>query len=246
MKIIDKISISFAVCILSLISGVGIANAQQVTVNYQVLPDGPILSNNNVTSCTPETADTYTGYKFVFWDNQGTISWNSSLTVCPGSGNTLATAWYEATGDGSCPKTGCFVTTFAFSIDHGVFLTDGTPIALVSPNAPPNPAWSKPSTTVNTSGPEAISALSSLAFPPNAAEPFRYWQVLGTTTETPIGIVFNATENDTAYVVAFYGPDPCQTLRNELASCLEEGLGKACLPIGHSLQICEELNREIQ
>jgi len=86
MKIIDKISISFAVCILSLISGVGIANAQQVTVNYQVLPDGPILSNNNVTSCTPETADTYTGYKFVFWDNQGTISWNSSLTVCPGSG----------------------------------------------------------------------------------------------------------------------------------------------------------------
>jgi hypothetical protein len=127
-----------------------------------------------------------------------------------------------------------------------VFLTEGTAIALVYPNAPPNPAWTAPSTTVNTSGPEAISANSSLAFPPNAAEPFRYWQQLGTTTETPIGVVFNATLKDTAFVVAFYGPDPCQTLRNELNSCLEEGLGKACLPIGHALQICEQQNREPQ
>jgi hypothetical protein len=246
MKTINKICISFAVCILAVISGVGIANAQQVTVNYQVLPDGAILSNNVVTSCTPETADSYTGYEFVFWDNQGTISWNTSLTVCPGSGNTIATAWYLATGGGKCPETGCFVTTFAFSIDHGVFLTPGTPVALVSPNAPPDPAWASPSPTVNTSGPEAISAESSLMFPPYPAEPFRYWQQLGTTTQTPIGVVFNATLQDPAYVVAFYGPDPCQTLRNELASCLEDGLGKACLPIGHELQICEVLNREIQ
>lgn len=245
MKTINRICLSFAICILAVISGVCVANAQ-VTVNYQVLPDGPILSNNDVNTCTSETADTYDGYAFVFWDNQGTISWNKSVTVCPGSGKTLATAWYEATGPGNCPQTGCFVTTYAFSIDQGVFLANGTAIALVSPNSPPDPAWASPSTTVNTSGPEAISAQSSLAFPPNAAEPFRYWQVLGTTTQTPIGVVFNATENDTAWVVAFYGPDPCQALRNELNSCLEEGLGKACLPIGHELQICEQQNREPQ
>ena len=249
MKTINKICISFAVCILAAIAGVGVAHAGEVTVNYQVIPDGSILSNNVVTSCTPESADTYTGYQFEFWDNQGTISWNTSVTVCPGSGNTVATAWYVATGGGKCPKTGCFVTTFAFSIDHGVFLTDGTPIALVNPNAPPKPAWTTPSTTVNTRGPESISAESALAFPPYAAEPFRYWQQLGTTIETPIGVVFNATKKDTAYVVAFYGPDPCQNLRNELESCLEnDGQGGKlnCAPFGKALQLCEIQNREIQ
>ena len=164
MKTINKICISFAICMLALIAGAGVAHAGEVTVNYQVIPDGPILSNNVVTSCTPETADTYTGYQFEFWDNQGTISWNTAVTVCPGSGNTVATAWYVATGGGKCPKTGCFVTTYAFSIDHGVFLTDGTAIALVNPNAPPKPAWTTPSTTVNTRGPESISAESALAF----------------------------------------------------------------------------------
>jgi hypothetical protein len=244
MKTINRICTSFAICILAVLSGVGVAHAGEVTVNYQVLPAGPILSNNDVSSCTPETADTYTGYEFMFWDNQGTISWNKSLTVCPGSGNTLATAWYLPTGGGNCPQTGCFVTTFGYSIDHGVFLTDGTPIALVKPNSPPDPAWTSPSTTVNTTGPESISAESALAFPPYTAEPFRYWQQLGTTTETPIGVVFNASAGDTAYVVAFYGPDPCQTLRNELNSCLEEHL--KCGAIGKALQICEVLNREIQ
>jgi hypothetical protein len=130
-----------------------------------------------------------------------------------------------------------------------VFLTDGTAIALVNPNAPPKPAWTTPSTTVNTRGAESISAESALAFPPFAAEPFRYWQQLGTTVETPIGVVFNATKKDTAYVVAFYGPDPCQNLRNELESCLEnDGQGGKlnCAPFGKALQECEILNREIQ
>jgi|SRR5579863_6819330 hypothetical protein len=248
MKTINKLGISFAVCILAIISGVSVAHAGEVTVNYQVLPAGPILSNNVATSCTPETADTYTGYAFMFWDNQGTISWNKSVTVCPGSGNTLAIAWYLATGDCNgtcgCPPSGCFVTTIAYSIDHSVFLTDGTPIALVNPNSPPDPAWTSPSTTVNTTGPESISAESALAFPPYKAEPFRYWQQLNTTTETPIGVVFNASAGDTAFVVAFYGPDPCTTLRNELNSCLEEHL--KCGAIGKALQMCEVLNREIQ
>jgi len=243
MKAFNKIRTSFAIYLLAVIAAVGLAHAQ-VTVNYEVMPAGPILDTNIVTGCDNATANTYSGYEFLFWDNQGTISFNSTVSICAGSGSTVATAWYVATGGGgNCPPT-CFVTTFAFSIDHDEFLPKGTAIALVTPNAPPTPAWAAPSTTVNTTGPESISAQSSLAFPPYAAEPFRFWQQLGTTAETPIGVVLSATKNDTNWFVAFYGPDPCQTLRNELQSCLEEGLGKACLPIGHSLQICEENNRE--
>jgi hypothetical protein len=45
-----------------------------------------------------------------------------------------------------------------------------------------------------------------------------------------------------AWEIAFYGipvPDPCETLRLELQSCLEDLSGKACLPIGKALQFCE-------
>ena len=59
MKTINRICLSFAICILAVISGVCVANAQ-VTVNYQVLPDGPILSNNDVNTCTSETSPTPT------------------------------------------------------------------------------------------------------------------------------------------------------------------------------------------
>lgn len=243
-----NIRTSFAVCVLALIASVGVAHAAQVTVNYEVMPSGPVFDSNVITGCDTATANAYSGYEFLFWDNQGTISFSSTVTICPGSGSTVATAWYLETGDGACPAAGCFVSTFAFSIDHDEFLTKGTPIALVSPNSPPSPAWRSPSTTVNTSGPESISAASALAFPPHAAEPFRFWQQLGTATKTPIGVVYTATQNSTAYVVAFYGPDPCQSLRNELQSCLDgdgEGGKLNCSGLGKELQECEILNREI-
>jgi hypothetical protein len=77
------------------------------------------------------------------------------------------------------------------------------------------------------------------------AEP--YWQQLGTSTETPIGVVYQAGKNSTAWVVAFYGPDPCQTIREEFQSC-EEGDGEGgklnCAPYGKELQACEVQNRE--
>jgi hypothetical protein len=251
MKTLNKISISFAICILAVIASVGVANAGEVTVNYQVFPSGPTLDSNVITGCDTATANTYAGYDFLFWDNQGTLSWTSTVSICPGSGNTVATAWYLATGGGPCPPSGCYVTTYAFSIDHDEVLTPGTPIALVVPNSPI--AWTGPpsntvNTTVNTSEPESISALSSLAFPPYAAEPFRYWQQLN-APESPIGVVYQASENLPALVVAFYGPDPCQTDRNELQSCLE-GAGESgplkCGGFSKALIACEQKNREIQ
>jgi hypothetical protein len=140
----------------------------------------------------------------------------------------------------------CAISTFAYSTDYHEFLASGTPIALVTPNSPV--AWASGSTTVNTTyAVESISAKSALAFPPHSAEPFRFWQVMGTTVETPIGVVYQASRDSTAWVVAFYGPDPCQLLRTELQTCEEEfGGGKACAPFAAALRACEIQNRELQ
>jgi hypothetical protein len=246
-----KIGISFAIGVLAVIASVGVANAAEVNVNYQTFPAGPVLDTTIVsTGCATSTAYSFPDYEFLFWDNQGAISFSPTVSICVGSTNTVATAWYlptGCTGTCSCPPSGCYVTTFAFSIDHDEVLANGTSIALVAPNSPL--AWASPSTTVLTNTAESISAKSALAFPPHAAEPFRFWQQLGTTTETPMGVVYQASQNSTAYAVAFYGPDPCQTLRNELTSCLE-GLGEGgklnCAPFSKALQACEILNREPQ
>jgi hypothetical protein len=104
-------------------------------------------------------------------------------------------------------------------------------------------------TTVLTNDAENVTANSAIAFPPYKAEPFRYWQELGTSTETPIGEVYAAGVNDTKWVVAFYGPDPCETIRKELESCLEgdgEGGKLNCTPFGKELQACEVEYREVQ
>jgi len=241
--------LSLAMCFFASILSVGIAYAGEVTVSYQTFPSGPVLDSNVISAgCDTATAQTFPDYEFLFWDNNGSLSFTPTVTICAESANTFATAWYVETGCSgpcNCPSAGCFVTTFAFSIDHNKVLANGTPIQLVSPNSPL--AWTSPSTTVLTNGPESISAKSSLAFPPYAAEPFRFWQELGTSTETPSGVVYQAGKNDTAWVVAFYGPDPCQNLRNELASC-EDGDGLHgplnCAPIAKALAMCEKLNRE--
>lgn len=255
MKTFNKICTSFAIGILAVIASVGIANAGEVTVTYQPFPTGAAFDTNTISSCDAATATSYPDYVFLFWDNQGTIVWTSNVNICPGSGNTVATAWYMYTGGGgSCPRAGCSLQTYAFSIDHnlviGPYAGAGTPIALVTPNSPV--AWTgAPSTTVLTNQAESVSAQSALAFPPYAAEPFRWWQQLLVTGETPIGIVYNAAQNNLSgtYAIAFYGPDPCQYLRNELASCLEgdgEGGKLNCSFYQKEILACEVEFREIQ
>lgn len=191
------------------------------------------------------TADTFPNYEFLFWDAQGAISWSPTVTICPGSGKSTATAWYMATGNCTeacgCPPSGCYVTTFAFSIDHNKVLAKGTAIASVAPNSPV--IWISPMTTVLTNEAENITANSAIAFPPFEAEPFRYWQELGRTTQTPIGEIYAASQNSTAWVVAFYGPDPCETLRGEVQACIETP-GLNCAPLIKALEACEKQNRE--
>jgi len=247
---IKRVGMSLALCFFTAILGASAAYAGDATITYETFPAGVVLDKNVISAgCDTATAKSFTDYEFLFWDNNGSISFTPTVTICAGSSNTIANAYYVETGCSgpcNCPVAGCYVTTFAFSIDHNKLLKTGTPIELVSPNSPL--AWTSPENIVLTNDPESISAKSALVFPPYKAEPFRYWQELNTPTETPIGIVYHAPTNDTAWVVAFYGPDPCQTLRNELASC-EAGPGPSgplnCAPIAKALQTCEKVNREI-
>jgi hypothetical protein len=250
MKSANKVWFGLALCILGLLVSMNAASATQVTVNFEVYSNGDLLDSNVTTSCESATADSFSGYEFMFWDNQGVISFTPSVTICPGFTNSVATAWYmETGGGGSCPPS-CAIVTLAYSIDNSVFLPPTeTAIALVAPNSPV--AWTSPSNSVSTvyAGGEAISADSALAIAPYASEPFRYWQQLFTTAETPIGIVFQASQYADAYVVAFYGPDPCQAVRNQLQSCLDgdgEGGKLGCELYEKELQQCEIQNREIQ
>jgi len=249
MKALNKIGMLVAMYLLAVLAGMGVARASEVTVKFKTFPDGPTLDKNVISAgCETATADNFPDYKFLFWDNQGAISWSKKVDICVGSGDTTATAWYIPIGGGGpCPDTGCYITTFAFSMDHDEILKDGTPITLVNPDSPE--VWASGSSTVITAdGPEDVSAFSALAFPSHKAEPFRYWQELGTSIDTPIGIVYNATQNSTAWVIAFYGPDPCQYLKNELASCLD-GDGPSgplnCSGFKKELNSCQEKNREI-
>jgi hypothetical protein len=250
MKALNKIGMLAAAYLLTAITGLGIARAGEVTVKYKSFPSGPTLDKNVIsTGCDSATADDFPDYQFLFWDNQGAIVWTKKVDICVGSGDTTATAWYVATGGGGgCPEAGCYISTFAFSIDHDEFLAKGTAISMVSPDSPS--VWTTGSSSVITAdGPESVSAFSSLAFGKYKAEPFRYWQQLGASTETTPGIVYHASQNSTAWVVAFYGPDPCESLEEELASC-EDGVGPHgplnCAPIAKALQLCEKTNREIQ
>lgn len=247
MKTFSKVSMAIAMYMLMAIAGVSMAHGQ-VTVTYQTFPPITVMDKNVVSGCVTATANTYYDYQFEFWDNQGTISFSPTVSICAGSGKSVAIAWYLPTGGvDNCPPTGCYVSTMAYSDDHHEFLTSGTPIEMVTPDSPV--VWTAGSTTVNTShGPESISAKSGLKFPPlYKSDPFRFWQEMGTSKETSIGIVYQASLNDTALVVAFYGPDPCQKDRTQLQTCEEEFPTdpKACAPFAAVLNYCEKQNREI-
>ena len=260
------VGIALALGLLTAILGASVADAQTITVTNQQFTSGLVLPGGDTlkTGCETETAqetiiDSAGTYTFLFWNVNGTAQFTPTATFCTGSTNGFATAWYVLNGDGNCIAPNCYVTTFAFDEKDNVALpsAEGTAVGLVSPNLQPDgaAAWVSPSDIVYTGEGESITAKSSLAVPPFAAQPFRYWQTVPypqttpPTATTPIGVVFQAAANTTSWVIAFYGPDPCQTLRNELTSCME-GPGEHgplnCSGIGKMLAACEQEYREPQ
>jgi len=266
-----RFRICFATLVLTVIAGTGVANAQKETVKYVAFPTGNpalggfVIDGGCVEDPAPETIPvlqtpatqppTYVTYVFAFWNLNGLIRLDRTQTLCSEkTKKTHATAWYLKEGGGNCTPN-CppsFVTTFAFSDDHNESLPNTTPIKSVAPNSGTPPPWTSPSTTVLTNGPEAIAALPDISLASISkpgTEPFRRWaQVPQTSPPTPPSSVYQASTGSGAYVVAFYGPEPCQTLVNELAICGQEpGPGRApgkCSDLALQLEACLRANGE--
>jgi len=82
MKTLSKFGVLIASFVLAMTAGLGMAHAQQVTVYYKTFPGSTVLDQNTITTgCESNTANTYPNYQFLFWDNQGTISWNQTVWV---------------------------------------------------------------------------------------------------------------------------------------------------------------------
>lgn len=231
---------------LLLLGGVGLCQASSnVTVTAQnflnsqvllTLETNPVASSDcGVQSVTApvEVSVLENGvlntYKFLFWDVNAQLHTNATVKFQPicGAANS-AVAVYLPLGGGcaGCPPP-TTDSVYAYSLNDYKVIPGVTPIASASSG------WTAGSTSVTT--PSTIEAVPKL--PPYGD--FKAWDVLFSPYTTSSSLELTAPGQ---YVVGFYGypdPDPCQTLRNELQACLADGLGTACIPIGKSVQMCQ-------
>ena len=273
-RIATRFCLSLAALSLAVVLSAVAVSAQELTIQYWPFPTGkpllnPLTTGNaekKIIGCVSDYTPPSPIYKvvdktktdeydFLFWNLDGTIRWYPpTISLCASAKatkTTFITAWYllHGGGKGPCPPAGCVATIYGFSIDHNVPLANGTPIQSVAPNTPPTPAWVAGSTSVNTTGNETITAKSQLAFPPYGAEQFRYWMQLGlppTAPATPAGPTFEAMVGTAPFVVAFYGPDPCQAQKEALANancinldCEHGPCPSTCKALQEALTACE-------
>jgi hypothetical protein len=168
-------------------------------------------------------------YEFLFWDVNAQLHIKASVKFQPvcGAANSAVAVYFPLGGCAGCPPP-TTDTVYAYSLNEYKMIPGVTPIASASSG------WTAGSTVVTT--PSTIEALPKL--PPYGD--FKAWEVLPLNPEITSSSLSLTVPGQ--YVVGFYGypdPDPCQPLRNEFQACLADGLGKACIPIGKSLGMCE-------
>jgi hypothetical protein len=172
-------------------------------------------------------------YGFLFWDVNARLHTNPTVKFQPicGSANSVV-AVYWPLGGGGTPGTTDAVLAYSLP-DHKI--VPGSPIASASSG------WTAGSTSVTT--PSTIEALPKL--PPYGE--FKAWDILGQPYSSSSSLAL--TEPDEV-VLAFYGfpdPDPCQTLRNEIATdsyCTGDGVSasscaKLLMALDKELEACE-------
>ena len=184
---------------------------------YRVLQTGGRVPDSgstisNLTRGKPETLTapasipgTTTGaaYAFLFWDIDGHLFTHRRATFyAPAHAAAFfATAWYLQTGGSGGPGPTA-VTTYGFSL-----ITDrtlpGTPIASVAPSS----AWTAPSASVSTTTSVTITAANPLDF-------LRWLAADATATGTQLAVGSGISTT----AIAFYGPNPCQSIENEIAA----------------------------
>jgi hypothetical protein len=246
--------LSFVAMTLSLLVSAGLGNAATtLTLNYKAFPSNGNLLNvgtfnvdGAVKLSAPENFyDKGVTYEFLFWDLNGSRNIHRDVDFTPPSDPTaLATAWYLPTGGGPCPKGQVCdgVTTWAFSLNDDKVIPN-TPIASVTPKG----AWTgAPSTSVNTNLGAVVIAAQPLI--PGFGK-FKSWLELPNTAVK--GNDLDVGAKGSAAAVAFYGfpePDPCQSLRNQVAICDTQN-GTGCGPLWReqirALQACEQKYGEI-
>ncbi len=236
--------------VLALAATAAVCHAQSnnLTVNALSFPSGATLAEGIASVVVPEggcgvatvTADpsfvdAYGNlYKFMFWNVDATPYAPEEVnfqTLC--TSPSTASAWFLEIGTG--PPGSPQIDTWAFSLNHNGVIPNTTPIQSVT-----NGTWAGGSSTVvYTTGTAAgtITALPKIA----GYGRFTDWQQI---PDGPLqsGSTLSFEAGGSAWEIAFYGipvPDPCETLRVELQSCLADLPGKACLPIGKALQLCE-------
>lgn len=235
-----------AVLVLAATAAVCHAQSNNLTVSALSFPSGAPLPEGIASVVVPEggcgvasvTADpsfvdaSGNLYEFMFWNIDATPYAGEEVnfqTLCTSA--STATAWFLVTGPGGGSPQ---VDTWAFSLNHNGVIPNTTPIQSVT-----NGTWAEGSTVVYTTGtaPVSITAIPKIA----GYGRFTDWQQV---PDSPLqsGSTLTFKAGSSAWEIAFYGipvPDPCETLRVELQSCLSELPGKACLPIGKALQFCE-------
>jgi hypothetical protein len=143
-----------------------------------------------------------TVYEFMFWDINATLKRQPKAAFIAPSGTILhATAWYLATGGGSCVgPCPTAVTTWAFSLNAYKVLPE-SPIESVSPST----AWTSPSasvltaTSVNITASEYLGPHSKTSF-----TKFGSWFVFGGTKVGISGPKVSVPAGESPYAIAFY------------------------------------------
>lgn len=146
----------------------------------------------------PSTAGTV--YEFMFWDINALLKPKEKARfIAPGGTTFQATAWYLATGGGSCVGV-CptAVTTWAFSLNTYKVLAE-SPIESVLPAT----AWTSPSTSVSTATAVNIAASESLGTP---VTKFTSWFVFGGGKFKIKGTHVIVGAGESPYAIAFYSP----------------------------------------
>ena len=154
---------------------------------------------------TPDTA-----YAFLYWDINGHLYAHPRATfVAPTHLSSFAaTAWYLLTSGGG-PGGATSVMTYGFSLPKDAPLS-GSPIASVAPSS----AWTPPSAAVSTSTSVTITATDALEF-------IRWLAPDATVTGTALA----AAAGVSTTAIAFDGPNPCQSIENDIASASAADFG---------------------
>jgi hypothetical protein len=225
---------------LLLLGGAGLCQAASVVTvtaqnlwNSQViytLETNPIPSSGcgEQTVTAPSVIEQTTkagtvAYGFLFWNVNAQLHTNPTVKFQPvcGESNSAIAVYWPTGGCAGCPPP-TVDGVVAYSLNDAKIITGVTPIASASSG------WTAGSTSVTP--PSTIEARAEL--PPYGK--FKAWDVLGAPYTTASSLSLTAPG---AIVVAFYGfpdPDPCQSLRNELATA-----GESCVGDGLSAKACE-------